>query len=120
MGLRWWHQVREDGSEEWQFESLEDKRVLNDREVWIFWGSMLLSAFLWGFYAFLLIFRPSEWTWIIVVAVALTMLIANIFGYWKCARESKARLEAYAHNQATGYVTSTLMNYAMGGGDAKK
>ncbi len=57
-------------------------------------------------------FRKADW--LIVVGIAIVMLGANIVGYYRCARESRARLESYAQGQASSYVTSSLMNYAMG------
>ncbi len=82
VGLRWWHQVREDGTEDWQFESLEvlitffcegffcarsaapyshhhlqDKSNLNSQEVLIFWGALIGAPILWALIAIGLIFR---------------------------------------------------------------
>jgi len=105
VGLRWWNEVKEDGTNEWIFESLEDKSVLNGKEVLIFWGALFASPVIWAVLAIVNVFKFSV-TWLIIVIIALILCFANIYGFFKCARDSKSKLKAYAQEQATSYLVS--------------
>jgi len=114
VGLRWWNEVKEDGTNEWIFESLEDKSILNGKEVLIFWGALFVTPVIWGLLAIVNIFKFSV-TWLIIVVIALILSFANIYGFFKCARDSKNRLKAYAQEQATSYLVSQAVGGFWGG-----
>ena len=47
MGLRWWSDFREDGSEVWIFESYDGTTKLNAVDVSFFWSSQLIFSSFW-------------------------------------------------------------------------
>lgn len=47
VGLRWWNDVREDGTTEWMFESKSTDFVVNKTDSKVFWWSTYLSPLLW-------------------------------------------------------------------------
>jgi len=119
VGLRWWNEVKEDGSNEWIFESLEDKSVLNGKEVLIFWGALFANPVIWAILAIVNVFKFSV-TWLIIVIIALILCFANIYGFFKCARESKSKLKSYAQEQATNYLVSQAVGGIWGSSNQPK
>ena len=47
VGLRWWNEVKEDGSEEWKFESSHEVRA-KSIDTSIFWLSLYAAPVFWG------------------------------------------------------------------------
>ena len=52
VGLRWWNEVREDGANDWKFESPEDlppdqRPVVATQDSRMFWISMWVTLLLW-------------------------------------------------------------------------
>ena len=47
VGLRWWNEVKEDGSEEWKFESSHEVRA-KSIDTTIFWISLYITPVFWG------------------------------------------------------------------------
>ena len=92
VGLRWKNQVKEDGSEEWIFESLEEDSQANSADKYIFWGVLLVSPLIWivFFIANLLTFSVF-WTMCCLINVVLTG--ANLVGYWKCNKDYQKKLK---------------------------
>ena len=93
VGLRWWSYVREDGSEEWIFESLEDMAEISALDSNIFWGAMYLTPVVWGFYLIVGILR-LKLEYLPIVIAAIFMNGANILGYVKCSNSAKAKMKA--------------------------
>lgn len=92
VGLRWWNYVKEDGSNEWVFESLENMSEISAMDKRIFWWGLYIPVFLWGS-IFVLDILKLNIQWLVVVVVALAMHIANIVGYTKCSNDAKARMK---------------------------
>lgn len=47
VGLRWWSNVKEDGSTEWVFESLEDMSEISSADYKLFWIGLYATPVLW-------------------------------------------------------------------------
>lgn len=47
VGLRWWSNVKEDGTTEWVFESLEDMSEINSADYKLFWIGLYGTPILW-------------------------------------------------------------------------
>lgn len=47
VGLRWWSNVREDGTTEWVFESLEDMSEISSADYKLFWIGLYGTPLLW-------------------------------------------------------------------------
>lgn len=83
-GLRWWNEIKEDGSNEWVFES-KANRVLNNVDNRMFWIALYAYPFIWGFFAFVNIvaLKPD---WLLIDVVAVVLNLANVIGYTKCEK----------------------------------
>eukprot|EP01112_Ceratiomyxa_fruticulosa_P007356 TRINITY_DN1905_c0_g1_i1.p1 TRINITY_DN1905_c0_g1~~TRINITY_DN1905_c0_g1_i1.p1 ORF type:complete len:215 (-),score=43.73 TRINITY_DN1905_c0_g1_i1:64-708(-) len=102
VGLRWWNEVREDGTNVWIFESLNDKSTLHTEETVMFWITLFALPAVWVVLAITTLFDPR---WLLVCVVAVLMYGANIIGYLKCAKD--------ARKKAKGYVQSYIMKKAI-------
>ena len=62
VGLRWWNEVKEDGSEEWKFESSHEVKA-KSIDTTIFWISLYITPAFWGvFFVLELIGLKLMWT----------------------------------------------------------
>ena len=77
VGLRWWNEVLEDGSNRWIFESNPNKHVPKS-DSFLFWSTTYLSPPLWVLLG--LIFSGLQLKWILVVVVAVVLSSANLIG----------------------------------------
>jgi len=110
VGLRWWNEVKEDGSSQWIFESLEDRAFLNPNEVRLFWISTFVPPLVWIIFTLNALIKVPPWIeWGILCILGVILSIANLVGYIKCARDARKRVK----NMAVGYVTNTVLNNAM-------
>jgi hypothetical protein len=50
VGLRWWNEVKEDGTNEWRFESREDTSRISDLDSRVFWLTLWLTPILWSIF----------------------------------------------------------------------
>jgi hypothetical protein len=50
VGLRWWNEVREDGTNEWRFESREDTSRISDLDSRVFWLTLWVMPLVWGIF----------------------------------------------------------------------
>jgi hypothetical protein len=83
VGLRWWNNVSEDGSNEWMFESLDDMSKIGAMDSRIFWSALYSTPAIWVVFFFVSFLKfQLEWSVMCVVAIALSW--ANIYGYTKC------------------------------------
>jgi hypothetical protein len=90
VGLRWWSYVREDGSNEWIFESLEDTAELSPLDSRIFWGALYSAPTCWVL-LFVIGLLRLQIEYLPVVCAAILMSGANIIGYVKCSNSAKAK-----------------------------
>lgn len=91
MGLRWWSYTREDGSNEWIFESLEDMAEISNFDSKVFWGALYGAPLAWGVLLILGIFRLKI-EYLPVVISALSLSGANVMGYLKCSSSAKEKM----------------------------
>lgn len=93
VGLRWWSYVKEDGSNEWIFESLEDMAEISSVDSRMFWGGLYISPLCW---VFLLVvgFLRLQFEYLPLVIAALMLNGANILGYIKCSSSASAKMES--------------------------
>ncbi|KND00622.1 uncharacterized protein SPPG_09139 [Spizellomyces punctatus DAOM BR117] len=120
VGLRWWNEIKEDGSTEWKFESREN-RIVNATDSRVFWFSLYLTPAIWALFAFFTITRVM---WLLITIVAITMSMANVIGYTKCEKNAKAKVTNFIAGQGVvqGFVGSMISNRLgglfVGGGGA--
>jgi glucan phosphoethanolaminetransferase (alkaline phosphatase superfamily) len=110
VGLRWWNEVREDGSNVWIFESLEDRALLNPHEVRLFWICLILPCIIWLIFAIAAFFSLlTELQWLFLSILALVLNLANVIGYIKCARDARRKLKALAGRYVADQVISQTL-----------
>jgi len=105
VGLRWWNEVLDDGSSHWIFESAEDKSMLNATEKTIFWAASFLTPVCWLTLGIVSIFKLTP-QWLTLIAVALALSSANLWGYIKCAREDRQSISS----MATSFLTNQFVS----------
>ena len=115
VGLRWWNQVREDETE-WIFESAEDK-IVNKFDRTVFWTVLYLTPVVWAglFVLGLLKFNVN---WLLIVIMALSLNLANVYGYYKCSKEQAAQfqqmMQTGAQQGAMAMVRSNMLSVLTG------
>jgi len=112
VGLRWWNEIRPDGSAIWRFEKAKN-RLINPRESYFFWMVLIVTPAIW--IVFLIFsFIDLEWNWTLVNIVAVTLNLANCFGYFKCAKDARVRVQEMANSMlttaASNYLVRSLTN----------
>ena len=91
VGLRWWSYVKEDGSNQWVFESLEDMAEISPSDSTIFWTALYATPIVWAVFLVIELLR-FEFQWTLIVVVALVMNGANIIGYVRCSQDAKQKV----------------------------
>ena len=115
VGLRWWSYVREDGSNEWIFESLEDTAELSPLDSRIFWGAMYATPCAWAF-LFIVGLLRLQIEFLPIVCAAIIMSGANIIGYVKCINNAKSKAQQNNNGGSTANVfsDSPMRNWIIG------
>ena len=85
VGMRYWNEIRDDGSNEWFYESLEGQRKLSKTEAAIFWLTLLGFPVIWFLLGLLAIFELSP-LYLVIVVIAFVLACPNIYGYLRCAK----------------------------------
>jgi hypothetical protein len=93
VGLRWWSYVREDGSNEWIFESLEDMAEITAFDSRMFWGGLYAAPVAWALLLLIGLLR-LKFEYMPIVIAALVLSGANIMGYMKCSSSAKAKMQS--------------------------
>ncbi|XP_050541951.1 uncharacterized Golgi apparatus membrane protein-like protein CG5021 isoform X2 [Daktulosphaira vitifoliae] len=81
VGLRWWNYVDDDGVSHWVFEARKNR--INPSESRIFWAGLWSVTAMWVLF-FIISFFSINFKWLLLVSIALTLNIANLYGYIKC------------------------------------
>mmetsp|Transcript_54542 Transcript_54542/g.111271 ORF Transcript_54542/g.111271 Transcript_54542/m.111271 type:complete len:226 (+) Transcript_54542:102-779(+) len=115
VGLRWWNEVREDGTNEWRFESREDTSRIADVDSRVFWLTLWVWPLLWGFFT-IQTFFSFNYGWMLCTLVALALSGANLYGYMKCSRAAKDRVSNIASSVASNMFQQGLASQFGGGG----
>lgn len=102
VGLRWWNYVKEDGSNEWVFESLDNLAEVDPNDSRIFWWGMYIPVAIWST-IFVLDVLKLNIQWLVVVVAALSMTLANLIGYIKCSNDAKQRVVKLMNQGQAGF-----------------
>ena len=109
MGLRWWSRIKEDGTEEWMFESLPSESRTNKVDSWFFWGGAYGAPTVWavlGIFAFFGLNLNS----VSICFVGLLLTGVNLYGYVKCQRDHKKSVTSFLMKQAKDNISQEQMN----------
>jgi hypothetical protein len=104
VGLRWWSYVRDDGSNEWIFESLEDMAELSPFDGNVFWGALYATPVVWSLLLVVAVLR-LKFEYMPIILAAIMMNGANIIGYMKCSSSAKNKMKSMVEQ---GMKSSTL------------
>eukprot|EP01127_Copromyxa_protea_P008016 TRINITY_DN1823_c0_g1_i2.p2 TRINITY_DN1823_c0_g1~~TRINITY_DN1823_c0_g1_i2.p2 ORF type:complete len:206 (-),score=51.69 TRINITY_DN1823_c0_g1_i2:50-667(-) len=110
VGLRWWNDIKEDGSNVWVFESLEKEAIINPIESKIFWVALIVFPIVWFSFFLKQLFSFTGWDWAILCALSCTLQLANVTGYIKCAKEARKQMQdsltSFVFSQALSAMTN--------------
>lgn len=112
VGLRWWSEVREDGSTEWRFEAHEDNLQSTSMDIGVFWVGLFVPAAVWFFFGVGSIFRLS-FDWLLLIATALALSFANIVGYVRCKKDAGSRISAGLQGALSRAGVNSVMGRAL-------
>lgn len=105
VGLRWWHEVAEDGvTQQWRFETIYEREMLNVMDGRIFWWTLYFVPVVWVFLGIVCVLKFNL-SYLIMVVIALVLSGANIVGYYKCSKD--------ATEQIRNYIGKTVLGHAM-------
>lgn len=105
VGLRWWHEVGDDGmSQQWRFESVQDRENLNVTDGRIFWWTLYITPIIWVLLGVVCVLKFNI-SYLLMVVIALILSGANIIGYYKCNKD--------ATDQIRNYIGKTMLGHAM-------
>jgi len=118
VGLRWWNEVKEDGSSAWVYESGDEQKLaaMNPNDGYVFWTALYVAPICWLVFAVLNLLRFS-FDYLIIVAVAFVLTGSNALGYTYASRDAKQKIQGRLQGMAQGAVMNTLRT-AMGFGPA--
>ena len=104
VGLRYWNEIKQDGSEVWVYENDNEKKKTSI-DTKIFWGSIYLTPFFW----FVLI--PVEFFSFNIMnflecVISFVLTFSNLYGYYKCSKEQKKKIKDYLSKQGQKGITN--------------
>ncbi|KAG2184450.1 hypothetical protein INT43_000359 [Umbelopsis isabellina] len=112
VGLRWWNEIQEDGSNKWVFESANPNRAGNAKDSRLFWTILYATPVLWVLLAFTCIFT-FKFAWLVIVVVAIILNLANVYGYTQCDKDAKRKwATGLAAQSAFGSLGGTMGGFA--------
>ena len=98
VGLRWWSQIKEDGSEEWIFESNPDKQV-NKVDAAIFWGGCYAMPLLWIIFLVTALLN-FEINGVTMALLNIGLSGINLLGYIKCQKNHRSHVGSFLMQKA--------------------
>lgn len=93
VGLRWWNEVKEDGSEVWIFESDHENRATSI-DTTIFWMSLYITPVFWLVFLFLELIG-LRFMWFLECLIGFILTFSNTFGYYKCSGDQKKKIKGF-------------------------
>ena len=103
VGLRWWNEVKEDGTEIWVFESENEKKA-RSIDTSIFWMSIYAAPLFWGIFILLEIIG-LRFMWFLLCAISFILSFSNAFGYYKCSGDQKKKIKSFLSEKKNEGIT---------------
>lgn len=116
VGLRWWAQVEgEDGTEtRWIYEAAPpDQYTANKFDSTWFWGSLYVTPIIWGGFFFSGLLQ-WHFGWLITVTFGVASSGANVYGYWNCSNDQKAKFQQMVAQGAQYGAGAAIRNNVFG------
>mmetsp|Transcript_41013 Transcript_41013/g.30163 ORF Transcript_41013/g.30163 Transcript_41013/m.30163 type:complete len:200 (-) Transcript_41013:83-682(-) len=109
VGLRWWSEIKEDGREEWVFESVDEagQKQVGATDSFVFWTTLYLTPIVWLFFA-LMALLSLKLFWFNIALVCAVLSAINVVGYYKCQQDHKRKLQAYLQETAWGWFGGSI------------
>ena len=104
VGLRWWNEILDDGTNKWVFESKPNNRNVHPNDSLVFWTGIYLTPIIWCIFG-VGAFIGLKFNWLLIVILAISLSGANLVGYWKCQSDASARIQSF--------ISSSVLNAAM-------
>ena len=98
VGLRWWNEVKEDGTEVWRFESSHEVRA-KSIDTTIFWMSLYIAPIFWGVFLFMQLIG-LRLMWFVACLIGFILTFSNTFGYYKCSGEQKNKIKGFINEKS--------------------
>lgn len=111
VGLRWWNKVEGDKTS-WIFESAPDRQV-NKFDSSVFWTVLYVTPAIW-FGLMIIGILKFNLGWLIIVFTALSLSTANVYGYYKCSSDQKAKFQQMVQQGATAGAMSVMRGNMLG------
>jgi len=111
VGLRWWNQVEGDKTT-WIFESAQDRNV-NKFDSSVFWTVLYATPVVWSALMIIGILKFNL-GWLIVVLMAFALSSANVYGYYKCSSDQKAKFQQMVSQGAQAGAMSVMRGNMLG------
>jgi len=108
VGLRWWNEVRDDGSNVWIYECKPDTRTINRTDSFWFWSTLWATPAVWLLFGIGALIG-FNFSYLLIVAVALALSGANVLGYWKCQKDAAGRVTSFTQNWIVGRLAAQAM-----------
>lgn len=97
--LRWWNDIKDDGSSEWIFESAPDAdRRVNGFDRWFFWITTGANCAVW---LLMILFNLMSFTRLPMTVLGFILGGANFVGFLKCSRDAKTKMTQFMLNRAS-------------------
>ena len=106
VGLRWWNEVKEDGTEVWRFESSHEVKA-RSIDTTIFWMSLYIAPLFWGIFIVLELIGLKI-MWFLACLIAFILTFSNTFGYYKCSGEQKNKIKGFLNNKTQEGFTKIM------------
>ena len=113
VGLRWWSEVQDDGSQHWRFEAQEENLQSTTLDIGVFWVGLIAPAVVWALLGVGMFLR-LKFDWLLLVATALALSGANIIGYVRCKSDARAKITSAVTNRLGGRFATQAMQRAAG------
>ena len=117
VGLRWWNEVKEDGTEVWKFESSNEIKT-KSIDTTIFWMSLYISPIFWGVFLFLELIG-LKLMWFLSCLIAFILTFSNTFGYYKCSGEQNKKVKGFIDDKAKEGLSKFMQLGASAFGNSK-
>jgi len=92
VGLRWWNDVKEDGTSEWKFQARDDATAVNNKDSRLFWFSLYITPAVW-ILLFIAAIVKFNLKWIPLTMVGIVLNGAQLYGYYKCQKDAKQKIQ---------------------------
>ncbi|KRX05906.1 hypothetical protein PPERSA_03843 [Pseudocohnilembus persalinus] len=99
VGLKWDNNFQQDGTEIWEYQSMDANFVPNTVDKSFFWTSLLSFTAFWCVFLVLNIISISIYS-ICLNLVGFTLSWCNLYGFYKCSQEHQTKMKQFRKNVA--------------------